>query len=338
MVSNDESKPKIAQIAKQVGVSASTVSKVINGRPGVSERTRSIVEEVLAKSGRDYSLVSTKISPTIELMVDYVANNGTMEMMAHASRCAQAKGFALTVTQTDNGRKKAECLRGIVDRNPLGVIAQMSDLAQSDKEFLTLRNIPLIIIDPVSIGNPNDHTISIDNWTGAYQLTRHLIGLGHRRIGVITGPMNVQSAIARFAGFSAAMEQSDLRVDNHLVKEGDYLPDRGYEKACQLLDLPSAQRPTAIFACNDITAINVYRAARERGIVLGKQLSVAGFDDVYPSQYLMPALTTVNQPFAQMAQRAIDMIVALRNQQPTDTQVVLSTHLVIRESTQPVCE
>lgn len=335
---NESSKPRITELAKKAGVSPSTISKVINGRTGVSDEIRKKVEEVLLKSGREYSLVSTKVSPTIELLVDYVANNGTIEMITYASRWAQREGLALTVAQTDNGKKRDECLRGIVDRNPLGVISQMSDLTQKDKEFLRMRNIPLIIIDPVSLSNGEDHTISIDNWTGAYELTKHLINLGHKRIGVITGPLNVQSGVARFAGYNAAMEQSGLTIDKDLVKEGDYLPERGYEMACKILDLPEEKRPTAIFACNDITAVNVYRAARERGMKLGSELSVAGFDDVYPAQYLMPSLTTVNQPFDSIAKNAIRMILEIREGKEIENQLVLPAHIVIRESTQTVVD
>ena len=259
-------------------------------------------------------------------------------MITYASRWAQREGLALTVAQTDNGKKRDECLRGIVDRNPLGVISQMSDLTQKDKEFLRMRNIPLIIIDPVSLSNGEDHTISIDNWTGAYELTKHLINLGHKRIGVITGPLNVQTGVARFAGYNAAMEQSGLTIDKDLVKEGDYLPERGYEMACKILDLPEEKRPTAIFACNDITAVNVYRAARERGIKLGSELSVAGFDDVYPAQYLMPSLTTVNQPFDSIAKNAIRMILEIREGKEIENQLVLPAHVVIRDSTQTVVD
>ena len=108
--------------------------------------------------------------------------------------------------------------------------------------------------------------------------------------------------------------------------------------ACDLLDLPKAKRPTAIFACNDITAVNVYRAARERGIKLGTELSVAGFDDVYPAQYLMPSLTTVNQPFDIMAKNAVSMILAIREGKEIESQLVLPAHVVIRDSTQPVVD
>lgn len=101
---SESSKPRITELAKEAGVSPSTISKVINGRSGVSEETRRRVEKVLAKSGRDYSLVSTKISPTVELLVDYVANNGTIEMITYASRWAQKEGLALTVAQTNNGK------------------------------------------------------------------------------------------------------------------------------------------------------------------------------------------------------------------------------------------
>ena len=318
-------------MAKLAGVSSSTVSKVINGRPGVSEETRQSVEAVLADSGYSHPLVSTKVSQTIELVVEYIENNGTIEMIKNASHWALERGCALTVTQTDFGRRRDECFRGIIDRNPLGVIVQMFDMTNEEETLLQSRNIPIVIVDPVAPIGSNEMGISIDNWTGGFQATEHLMSLGHRRIAVITGPMGTQSAVARYGGYVAALMRAGLDVDRQLIASGDYLPDRGYKAACELLDRDDP--PTAIFACNDLTAVNVYRAARKRHIVLGEQLSVVGFDNVYPAQYLMPSLTTVNQPFNLIAKKAVDMIIAVRNGEEVERHVVLPTSLVIREST-----
>lgn len=326
-------KPRVSEFAKRAGVSASTVSKVINGRSGVSEETRRAVETVLADYGYSRPLVSTKISQTIELVVEYIESNGTIEMIRHASHWALERGCALTVTQTDSGKRRDECFRGIIDRNPLGVIVQMSDMTDDEESLLRSRNIPIVIVDPVTTIGEDEMGIAIDNWTGGFRATEYLLSLGHRRIGVITGPMGTQSAVARYGGYMAALMKAGIQMDPDLVRAGDYLPEKGYEAACRLLDL--ADRPTAIFACNDLTAVNVYRVARERRIALGTQLSVVGFDDVYPAQYLMPALTTVNQPFDLVARKAVDMIMSVRNGEAVEGHVVLPTSLVVRESTLP---
>ena len=134
-------------------------------------------------------------------------------------------------------------------------------------------------------------------------------------------------------GYATALRRAGIQLDPELVAYGDYMPERGYECACQLLDLPAAKRPTAIFACNDVTALNVYRAARQRGLSLPADLSVVGFDNVYPAQYLYPALTTISQPFDMIARKAVDMILDARAGSVADHYLILPTRLVVREST-----
>ena len=329
---NPADKPKVGEIAKSLHISASTVSKVINGRPGVSDTTRQRVEEALAERGYAHPLVSTKASRTIELVVDHIANNGTIEMIRYCSSLALQQGMALTVTQTDFGRKRDECFRGIIDRNPFGVVLHMSDVSERERALLASRGIPLVVIDPVSLVGENDMAISIDNWTGGFQATQHLIDLGHTRIGIVTGPMNVQSAVARYDGYRAAMERYELHAAPELVRHGDYLPDKGYEAVCGLFDLPD--RPTAVCCCNDLTAVGAYRAARERHLAIGKDISIVGFDNVYPAQYLVPGLTTVNQPFDLISKRAVEMLVRSRaGDEATERHIVLPTRLVVRGST-----
>ena len=180
---NPTHKLKVGDLAKIAGVSPSTVSKVINGRPGISDETRRQVEQVLREHDYSRPLVSTKLSPTIELVVEYIAHNGTMELIKHASHWAQQAGLAITVTQTNHGEATESCFRGIIDRNPQGVIMQqMGGLTTQAKSLLKSRSIPVVIIDPIDTVDSDVMSVSIDNWTAGYQAGKHLLSLGHRRI------------------------------------------------------------------------------------------------------------------------------------------------------------
>ena len=239
-MANDTSthKLKVGELAKIAGVSASTVSKVINGRPGISDETRRQVEQILKDHGYSRPLVNTKLSPTIELVVEYIEHNGTMELIKYASYWAQQAGLAITVTQTNHG------------------------------------------------------------------------------------------------GFTVALQQAGVDLPESYIEQGDYFPaETSYEAACRLLEL--TDRPTAIFCCNDLSAVSTYRAAREHKIALPKQLSVMGFDDIFPAGQLMPSLTSVHQPFSEIAQRAVQMIIDSRKGNQGDMHVILPTSVVTRESTVP---
>lgn len=328
-------KIKVGQIAALAGVSASTVSKVINGRSGISERTRDLVERVLVEQGYSKPLVSTKLSPTIELVVEYIEHNGTMELIKYASYWAQQAGLAITVTQTERGEASESCFRGIIDRNPQGVILQqMSGLNERAKQLLRARDIPVVVIDPIDDVDDDVMSVAIDNWTAGYQAGKHLTGLGHTRIGVIRGPMGMQTALARFNGFMSALMQAGVETPGEYIRDGDYFPaEASYAAACELITL--RERPTAIFCCNDLSAVNTYRAARQYGLRLPEDLSVMGFDDIFPAEYLKPSLSSVHQPFSQIAQRAVDMIVSTRAGDEVEQHVIFPTRVVARESTVP---
>lgn len=326
-------KPSVSEIAQLAGVSPSTVSKVINGREGISARTRTTVERVMEELGYSKPLVTTKLSPTIELVVEYIAHNGTMELIKHASYWAQQSNLAITVTQTHQGKASEQVFRGIIDRNPQGVILQqMSKLTHNEKELLKSRNIPVVLIDPIDDIDEDVMSVAIDNWTAGFQAGKHIAALGHRRIAVIRGSLYMQTALARYSGFLAALQQEDIQIPDEYVKNGDYYPaTASYQSACELMELP--QPPTAIFCCNDLSAVNAYRAAREHHIKLPQQLSIMGFDDIFPAENLMPALSTIHQPFDQIAQRAVQMIIDTRNNTLTDKHIIYPTYVVAREST-----
>ena len=169
-------------------------------------------------------------------------------------------------------------IEGVLARRPTGVIAVLSDLNEDQRALLNSRGISLVVVDPT--GEPLHDTPSIGatNWSGGLAATRHLLGLGHRRIGVIAGPESVLCSRARLDGYRAAMDEAEVPVDPDLIRYGNFHVQDGVAEGRTLLRLPD--RPTAIFAGNDLQALGVYQAAREARLHIPEDLSVVGFDDL----------------------------------------------------------
>lgn len=323
-------KIRVTDVARIAQVSPATVSKVINGRQDVAAATRAKVEKVMSDIGFSKPLVQTKTMQTIEIIVSYMENNGTIELTKEATRLSTEFSLGVTVSQASKDAK-GDVYRSVIDRNPLGVILQLNRMPSKDAALLTSRDIPYVIIDPINDVPPEDLSVGIDNWTAGFDATNHLIQLGHKRIAAITGPKNARPSLGRYAGYTAALENAGIPLDTTLVKNGNFLSEEGYAAACELLDMEN--RPSAIFCFNDLTAVSVYRAAYERRIRIPDELSVVGFDNIYPSAYLAPALTTVNQPFDVITRRAFELIMAAREGTVEQRHIVLPTRLVTRGST-----
>jgi DNA-binding LacI/PurR family transcriptional regulator len=199
---------------------------------------------------------------------------------------------------------------------------------------LRTRGIPFVIVDPT--GEPLHDTPSIGatNWNGGLTATRHLLSLGHRRIGVIGGPAWILCSRARLDGYRAAMDEAGVPIDPQLISHGEFHVEEGIDRGRALLAL--ADRPTAIFAGNDLQALGVYQAAREARLHIPEDLSVVGFDDLPVAQWVGPPLTTVRQPLVEMAVAAAELVLGMANgEAPAQTRVELATELVVRESTAP---
>lgn len=208
-------------------------------------------------------------------------------------------------------------------------------LAEHAVERLAELHAPVVLLDPVGSASPSMPTVGATNFAGGVAATEHLLGLGHRRIAVITGMPYLLCSQERLEGYRAAMARAGVAVDETLVHHGDFLSGGGRAAGATLLDL--AEPPTAIFAGSDMQAIGVYEEARTRGLHVPEDLSVVGFDDISLCTYLSPPLTTVHQPLAAMAGEAVRMVLELAHDDgrgaraPAHRQ--LSTHLVERAST-----
>ncbi|MGW9133927.1 LacI family DNA-binding transcriptional regulator [Streptomyces sp. NPDC055681] len=328
-----QSTATLAEIARAAGVSAPTVSKVLNGRADVAPGTRTRVEELLLLHGYRRRRGSTAQSQLIDLVFHELDSGWAMEVVRGVENVAREEGLSLVLSESAGRLTPGQTwVDGVLARRPVGVILVLSDLTAAQRAQLTSRNIPFAVVDPA--GDPGDDVPSVGttNWQGGLAATRHLTGLRHRRIGVISGPSRMMCSRARVDGYRAAMETAGLPIDPDLVREGEFSHEDGYTAGLELLRLP--EPPTAIFAGNDLQALGVYEAARELGLRIPEDLSVVGFDDLPLTRWIGPPLTTVRQPLIEMAETAARLVLDLsRGQQPATTRVDLATNLVVRSST-----
>ncbi|MEW1846780.1 substrate-binding domain-containing protein [Nonomuraea angiospora] len=325
----------LAELAQLAGVSAATVSKVVNGRSAVAPETRALVEGLIREHG--YRRQRRRVDPAaaVELVFHELAGEYPTEIIRGVGQVAREHQLAVSVSELQGSHvPESGWLEGVLSHRPTGVIAVFSGLTDLQRERLARREIPLVLLDPT--GDPGHRVPSVGagNWTGGLSATRHLLELGHRRIAVITGPDHALSSRARLDGYRAALDTERVPVDPELICRGDFQIEDGVACTHRLLRLPDP--PTAIFTCNDGEALGVYRAAHELGLRIPDDLSVVGFDDLPSIRWAVPPLTTIRQPLAEMAMAAARMVVALaQGTTLPQHRVEFATELIVRGSTAP---
>jgi LacI family transcriptional regulator len=324
----------IAEIAACAGVSVPTVSKVLNGRPDVSRETRVRIEALLAE--HDYVRAGTRARRRAGV-VDLVFTELTpwsLEIIRGAEQAAREGRSRIVVEVVAGAADRDRWLDRLAAGQTQGLILVLTELSAAHRERLAELHIPVVIVDPVGQPDPRIPSIGAANWAGGLAATEHLLDLGHRRIGTVTGPAALLCSQARLDGYRAALERAGIPADPRLVRSGDFHHESALLAAGAMLRLPD--RPTAIFAGSDEQALGVYEAARRQGLRVPEDLSVVGFDDVAPSGWASPPLTTVRQPLAQMAAMATRTLLSLtEGARPVNHRVELATELVVRDSTAP---
>ncbi|MFD1717755.1 LacI family DNA-binding transcriptional regulator [Georgenia deserti] len=327
----------IATIAKEAGVSVPTVSKVLNGRPDVARATRERVEQVLEQHRyRRRNTSRSSGSRLIDLVFHELDSAWAVEIMRGVERAAHENGLNVVLSHLAGAHRPRQAwLDSVIARRPLGVILVLSDLDTSQRRQLETRNIPFVVVDTLGELPAGVPAVGSANWNGGLVATRHLLELGHRRIGVIAGPPDVMCSRQRVDGYRAALDEGGVAFDPDLVRNGRFTAESGYERGLELLD--REERPTAIFAGNDLEAMGLLRAARDRGLSVPADLSIVGYDDLQVATWTTPRLTTVRQPLVDMAHTATSMVVQLAaGKDLTMPRIDLATELVVRESTAPI--
>ena len=329
-------KATIASIAKEVGVSVPTVSKVLNGRPDVAAATRAKVEEALERHRYRRRRSGAVAGPALlDLVFHELDSAWSVEIQQGVDSVAAERRIGVVLSQLGGRhRPQQEWLDAVLARRPVGVLFVLSGLEAAQRYQLESRSIPFLVLD--TDGEPPEGvpTVGSNNWSGGLSASRHLIGLGHRRLAVISGPADVLCSRARVDGFRSAHDEAGIGLNPEFIRYGDFHVSGGYQHGRDLLDRPD--RPTAIFAGSDMQALGVLRAAHELGLRVPEDLSVVGYDDVAVSKWIQPALTTVHQPLQEMAATATRMLLQLADGHTSGPQrIELATELVVRNSTAP---
>jgi LacI family xylobiose transport system transcriptional regulator len=330
---DDTSRATLSRIALEAQVSISTVSKVLNGRPGISDETRERVESLLQDLGYNRRAPEKTHGGLVEIVFEEFNSEWSLQLLRGVERVASENHLSVVVSEIGHrGTLDRAWLDGIMQRRPVGIILVFSTVTADQQRKLGTRDIPFVIVDPAGDPSPEVPAIGSTNWAGGFAATRHLLDLGHRRIAMIAGPGDMLCSRARVSGYRSALEAAGIHVDPSLIATGDFSRDAGITAGLALLE--TEDPPTAFFAGNDLQAFGVYEAARTLGLSVPNDVSVVGFDDLPVAAWFSPPLTTVRQPLMEMAETATRMILRLRDGDEIDSQRVdLATSLVVREST-----
>lgn len=330
-------KVTIYDVAKRAGVSAATVSKVLNGTGRISQETSQRILAAIDELRYRPSLIASALKKqqtfSVGLLVPDITNPFYAALARAVEDHALSHNYSVLMCSTDNTAEREERqLERFLRQQLDGLIVATSEAMRL--EFLaTLRDsqIRVVFIDRV-VPNIPYPVIATDHYRGSYLATRHLIDLGHRNIAIFLEPLTLHSSLERLRGFVTALEEQDLRFDNTSMFSEGFGVESGYRLAQRLLAQYSEQRmPTAIFAATDQLAIGALQHFHEKGIGVPEQISIIGYDDIQMAKMVSPPLTTVAQPIAEIGRQAFELLVSKQALSPTTT--LLSPHVIVRTST-----
>ena len=324
----------IRDVAKNAGVSVSTVSRVLNDKDDVAPETYTKVQQVIAELGYASSLAAkgmrSRRTNVIGLIMPDVGDPFSIQVMKGVNRAIQEFGYDLIIYSAGDSTTSAwpsreqryvSLLNGSIAD---GVIV----VAPTALTFSTAH--PLVAVDPHPESAKFPSVIAT-NRVGALAAMEYLLGLGHRRIGFIGGRADLQSALRRFQGYKDGLQQANLPIDPVLIQPGDYTHEAGYMGAQRLLSLENP--PTAIFAANDQSAIGVIEAAQHAAKRVPEDLSVVGFDNIPEAAYINGGLTTVDQSIDQMGHIAVEKLMNLLANKPAENHPCrVETKLIVRNT------
>ncbi|RXZ35546.1 LacI family DNA-binding transcriptional regulator [Sphingomonas desiccabilis] len=335
------SAPTISDVAKRAGVSPMTVSRVINGEANVRPATRDAVNAAISALNYAPNRAARSLAGAGQVRIGLLYSNPSAgflsEFLLGSLDQASRSDVQIVVERCELGEHELEVAQHLVRGGIDGIILP-PPLCEAPALLSLLRSarIPTVAV-ATGVPAENQLAIRIDDREAAAMMTRHIMELGHRRIGFIAGNPNLSASAQRLEGFREALAAAGMAEDPALIVDGLFTYRSGLDAAEQLLDL--AEPPTAIFSSNDDMAAATVAIAHRRGLDVPGDLTVCGFDDTTLATAIWPELTTIHQPIADMARAAVELLVAtLRQQKHLDgaaEQQVLDFTLIRRQSDAP---
>lgn len=326
----------IHDVAREAGVSASTVSRVLNGTASVTtdkaERVRKVVERLNYKPNAFARSLLGHASDAVGVLVPQLEDEFYGKVVTGIEARLRVHGLHVLCSLGHDQRKlETEALRLFRERQVAGLVLVADHLPESAILELVESKLPLVLVNRF-VPELAPHCIRLDNvWSGALA-TRHLLELGHTRIAHIAGSLSREGARGRLEGYRDALRQAEVPRDDRLVVEADFSEEGGREAMKRLLNVTGF---TAVFAANDRMAAGALNALREARLRVPEDVSVVGFDNAAIARFTYPALTTIDYPVVEMGQRAADHLASLIGGKSPPDLPLIKPSLITRGSTTP---
>jgi len=326
----------IKDVAKEAGVSVTTVSRVLNNKPDVSEDTRRKIEKVIKKLGYNPSGIARGLvlqkTNSIGLIIPDVINPFFPEIIKGIERRTREMGYSLILYDTDNNKKEErEAIKLLRSKKVDGIILSFSLENKDVLKELEKEKYPIIQIDR-EIKDSIYPAVTINNKESAYRATEYIIKQGHRKIGHITGDLSAETAIDRLSGFKLALKDNGIIYKEEWILQGDYSKESGKEQMKKIINL--SELPTALFFANDLMAFGAYETIYKQDFNIPEDFSIVGHDNIEITSFVRPGLTTMNQPKYLLGQIAVDKLINMIEKKDGSSfhNLILKNDIVIRES------
>jgi len=330
----------LKDIAQRVGFSVTTVSRALAGYDDVAEETRRKIIEAAREMGYYPSYTARSLrwgrTNTIGFVIPaterYLSDPFFLELLSGIGDGTAERGFDLLVSTCKplEPEERLTYERIVRGRRADGMVVARTRREDKRISYLVEEEFPLVAFGRTALDLDFPY-VDVDGEEGVRQAMEHLIDLGHRRIAFISPPSYLMFAEHRLAGYRRALEEHDLEFDPSLVVEGDLTQSSGFLTMKKLLDLPSP--PTAVVCGNDLMALGAIAAAQERGLTVGRDIAVVGFDDIPLAEHSHPSLTTVRQPIYEIGHTICHMLIQLiQGNELAERHIILKPELVVRES------
>ncbi len=325
-------------VAREAGVSINTVSRALNGKPDVNEDTKKRILEIADRLNYVPNFLAkglvTKKTKTIGVIVSDNANPFFARIIKGIEDYARSRGYSIILCNTDERyEREEEVVRLFREKRVDGLLITPIPSPKKRTDILELKElgVPFVLLNRHIEQTMTDYVIN-DNVYGAYLAVSHLVKLGHKRIGHISGPSQISSVRGRLEGYKKALFKNNIEFDNSLVKESNLKMEDGYRLMKEFLELEN--RPTAVFAYSDLLAIGVLKALKEAKLKVPKDIALVGYDDIEFSSLLEIPLTTVHQPRYRIGEEGAKILINRIEKKDSEgfQQIVLKPELVIRES------
>ena len=326
----------IKDVAQLAGVSVSTVSRVISGKIPVSDETATRVREAIRELDFHPNLLAaglrSKSGNLIGLIVPDILNESFALISRFTEENAEQKGFTLIVGNTNEDPTREErFIRDLIRRHVDGIILLRVSHESRAFEIIERSKVPAVVVDR-TIESEEAPSVVMDNYRAGEMVAEHLISLGHTRFACVTGPMNIAIVRERYMGFQETIEKNGMALEQECVIEGDFKYESGIEAIRRLVS--HRERFTCLWAHNDLMAVGAMNELRRRKIPVPEAVSVVGIDNINIARMVTPGLTTIAQPFGEMCQAAVELILRMRDgEELRGSSVSFQPRLVVRETT-----